>query len=273
MIPADKDNPLRAQLKNDTDQPGDLSAIEFDIFTTANTSTGVEIYLDFEAQRDLHPSAKNNLGQRVPYSIAKRGVYYSARMLSTQLRAGNQDYQHLKRCYSIWLLFNPLKYRPQVLSFRMLPDLNTSEYTDELLQKYSRDIDLLRVIFIAIDADGLSNEPLQQFLSSVFFKKSENLKTYIPNVSEFDSIYREVSSMCNMRDVYRDIYSQRGIEEGMKKGMKEGMEKGRLEVLTKLAHVRITQGLSKSEMLSELITTFDATEDQACYAYQAAISK
>lgn len=99
MIEPDPSNPALANLNATEDVQGNLAVIEFDIRTSVNGSSAVELFLDVEAQRDLHPTVENSQGRHT-YSLAQRAVYYVSRMLSSQLSLRNNDYAGLKPCYT-----------------------------------------------------------------------------------------------------------------------------------------------------------------------------
>lgn len=255
MIPKNESDPYQAKLKNSVDNHGDLSTVEFDIYTSALLPTGIEIFLDFEAQNCLFPSVRNGNNGYKRYSLAKRAAYYTARMLSSQLLAGNNDYDSLRRCYSIWLLFDPASYTPQVLSYKFSP-MQLS--MDNLGGQYDKDVDLMRIVFIALDKTGDSVEPIQEFLGSIFFKHTEVLSKYIPKSLPYSSIYKEVSHMCDLRELYKSI----GLEQGLEEGRAEGRASGQLEIFTNYAKANL--GVKTAlEVNKDLIEILGASPEQA----------
>lgn len=80
------------------------STIYYDIrfYIVIDDKDKLKILFDVEAQKDFYPG----------YKIVTRGIVYCARMISSQI---NQEftldnYDDVKKVYSIWICFNPPTY-------------------------------------------------------------------------------------------------------------------------------------------------------------------
>ena len=65
-------------------------------------------------------------------------------MITEQLGTGDEDYQKLKKCYSIWIVFNPESNEPQVLTYSVK---NTSHIGSAIEYKYNQDVDLFELVY------------------------------------------------------------------------------------------------------------------------------
>lgn len=106
MIPprhTDDQNDVKARCMATVDEHSGLAKIEFDVFIEMNVPSQIRhVFIDVEAQNRIKPS--NGDGKR--YDLQRRGCYYLARMLSSQLDTTDaNDYSKLSKCYSIWICF------------------------------------------------------------------------------------------------------------------------------------------------------------------------
>ena len=268
MIEPNDNNPQLAKLIDVESSHSNLSTIEFDIKTSL-AGPSCKCILNVEPQNVLEPSVKTEDGQYIRYSLAKRAMYYAARMITDQLGSGNNNYQQIKKCYTIWLLFNPKNNMPEVITFKP-QGLNNSN--SPLAQKYEKDFDLFEAIFIVADPKDQVNTDIQNLLKALFFNKSDVLKEYI---TIDQAIYKEVDSMCDMREVYKEVYKDIGLEEGRKEGReegrkegreegrKEGQEKGQEAAYLTCATNLLKNQLSEFEVVETLMTLFDLTQEKA----------
>lgn len=185
--------------------------VRFDIrfYAVTPTSERVKLIVDVEAQKDYYPG----------YSIVTRGVFYCARLLSAQYgrEFTANDYDNVKKVYSIWICMNVPKY------------------------------DLLSVIVIGLgecvgEADGretTGNETDTQKLLgmlSVLFSQTmspEEKERRLRDEYAFEAGMRvkgEWNTMCNLSD----LIEERGIARGIEQGIEQGIESGQLMMLHKL---------------------------------------
>lgn len=188
----------------------------FDIrFTSKNpilsSEVQVNLHIDVEPQKDYRPG----------YPIEKRGMYYLARSLCSQLSVITQktDYNVLDKCYSIWICRDniPLEEQYSISYYEME---NSRNIGNCLTRK--EDYDLLSLVIIRLGkSECVSKEGILEFLSAIFYphKKDflDTVQKYI-DFSQNEELWKEIS---NMSGLGMSIL-QEGIQEGIEKGMQEG---------------------------------------------------
>lgn len=186
-------------------------------------SVGVKLLIDVEAQKSDSPG----------YDIIERGIYYGARMISSQLSqeftnksADNVKYGNLKKVYSIWICTETAQNRANriekyFIGRKVIPPEKDSGY----IPRY----DLMQVVIINIskthNIEDTKNE-LIRLLTDLFNetisgqKKVELLKDRygLKTTAHFE---KEVQNMT--------AYTARLINEGLEKGRTEGRQEGRRE--------------------------------------------
>lgn len=204
-ITADPHNKSYAQITNiESDHTG-LVSIEFDICTNVQTNEGSSVIVNVEPQNKYRPSSKGGKGT---YSLAQRGMYYISRLITEQLGVGDLDYSHLKKCYSIWLIFDQSISEPQVLDFKMTEQSGQITRVSERLKK---EIDLAELIFITMDNRKASAKTIFKYLNALF-KGDSDLAEFIPPTEEF---YKEVPGMFSLSDYLEELGKAEGKAEGM----------------------------------------------------------
>ena len=224
MLVTDSSNPLLVDTKSQESSPSTLAAIRFDLKTEAIMGYNSHVVINLEAQNEIKPKAKTPSGSQ-EYSLAKRGIYYLARLISEQLGPSDNYYQQLVKCYSIWVILSPKDNTPQVINYTMQSDAPSTP----LKLQYDQDADLLELVLIVTDPRNVTSEPIQELLKGLFLGYTEKVPKYIPKSNNYNSIYKEVDDMCDLRDVYRE----QGVEEGLTKGEAIGIKKGEAIGLTK----------------------------------------
>ena len=247
-IDPNKENQMFADISDIESTHSTLATIKFDIKTHVDIEPEFEFILNVEAQNALEPRAKEDYETYVKYSLAKRGVYYVSRMISDQLSTGDNNYQKLKKCYSIWIIFKPGKLEPQVLSYKLK---NVSKGKGSLAGQYDKDTDLMQLVFIIADIHGVSKEAIQRLIRSLFITKGEDLSEFIP-VNKYSEVYEEVQNMDNLGEIFK----ANAIEEGMAQGMAQGEMIG-------VAKTMLECNFSFDQIIDKLINTYSVTYDEA----------
>lgn len=231
--------------------------IYFDILFRADCSNEKEyarVYINVEAQNKLYPL------NRIP----KRGVFYCARELSSQMEAEFVPpyYEHIKKVYSIWLCFNaPEKRANQIVSFHL-------QERSEKPMFEKTDYDILEVVLIGLNEDcdyiGTSKPQnrLCHLLNTVFSTKlSVDKKSKIMQndykINMTDTKIKEMNNMCNLSDGIFEKGTEQGIEQGIKRQKKEiafDMLKDHLPDETILKYSKITKE-QLEELKEELLIT------------------
>ena len=199
-------------------------SITYDIHFRAIVPTSKEVIqmiVNVEAQNDFYPG----------YPIIKRGIYYCARMISSQYGTvfTKSHYEKIQKVYSIWICMNPPKERSNTITEYSLTETNhigkvkeKEEYYDLMsaimvcLGKKEKETqhDLLRLLDVLLSADKKAKEK-KEILENEF---------QIPMTEKMEA---EVEYMCNLSDGVE----QRGLEKGIKIGIEQGIEQGTLATL------------------------------------------
>ncbi len=199
-------------------------------FQTVNPTLSAEklliyMHIDVEMQRDYRPG----------YPLEKRGEYYLARELSSQLSVVTQetDYGCLEKCYSIWICRDNIPQNEQfTISFYEFS--NTKNYGNSMPQK--ENYDLLNLVIIRLGDKVYNGDKkdkgydVLRFLNAVMNPGSGErlniVKDYV-DFSQNEELWKEID---NMQGLGMSILEE-GIEIGISRGRTE--EKDRINLLNK----------------------------------------
>ena len=216
----------KAILGTDTsDKSSSEGDVIFDICFRAripHSNKQLGLIINVEAQSDFHPG----------YPLVKRGVYYCARLLSSQRGKTftGMDYQKLEKVYSIWVCLNPPKARQNTITGYSLNEHHLVGKVCEPVKNY----DMLSVIMVCL---GNSNEADQdgilRLLDTAFSNTDPKEKIRVMQ-DEFGipmapAMEREVNSMGSFSDAFFERGIERGREQGIEQGKIEGLEQGKTE--------------------------------------------
>ena len=192
------------------DKVPDEGAVYFDIrFSARVPVTGmlprkrVKLIINIEAQQSFYPG----------YAIVTRGIYYGARLISSQMgtefMAG--QYNDIKKVYSIWICMNSPKYIGNAIS-------GFSIQKNDLIPGIPDDpksYDKLTVILICLNRNTTEKSELTMMLNTLLSpelpaaRKIQNLKNKFQIDMEVH-IGKELNQMCNLSDYVEEL----GIEKG-----------------------------------------------------------
>lgn len=163
-----------------------------------------KLLINIEAQKEYHTG----------YTLVTRGVFYGARMLSSQIDTEFTvpDYDSIKKVYSIWICMDTPEYAANTITdYHLVPEKLTGNYAEEA--KY----DLLSVVMVCMGKDVIyeTRPPLLGLLSVILSnqitveekKKRLELTYGIPMTEKLE---KEMNFMCNLSD----LIEERGIEKG-----------------------------------------------------------
>ena len=180
----------------------------------------VNLHVDVEPQRDYKPG----------YPIEKRGLYYLARSLTSQLSLITEktDYNFLEKCYSIWICRDnvPPGERYSISYYQMENSKNSGECCPQ-----RENYDLLTLIIIRLGtAECPQEEGVLEFLNAIFYPHKKDFLDTVQKYIDFSHNKELMEEVAHMGGLGMSILKE-GMEEGMEKGMEEGMEKGRANQL------------------------------------------
>ena len=136
------------------------------------------------------------------YPIPKRGIYYTARMISSQRGTifKDQEYGKIKKCVSIWLCEDTADARSDTI--------NRYSFTEECLrgdfQEEKKDYDLMTVVVLRLGSKGETSEDHAIRLLSKMFSTNLSYEDKLDALqNEFKirvsrEMSEEVQSMCNL---------------------------------------------------------------------------
>lgn len=210
---------------------------------------------------DIEPQGKTSPG----YSLYKRAMYYASRMIDRQLSQGDNNYDKLHKCYSVWICFQKdevtdldiLQYKMQTLD----SVLTATDKAKTNLQIANRDIDLINVVFVFVPTKYSANlVGIQRTLYGIFYKDLQIVnELFTPN--EWKVIESEVSSMSELERELVDL----GVQKGIQQGREEGIQAFIL-MLTELK-------LPGPEIIYQIMQKFSLTREHAEEYYSKFISK
>lgn len=176
----------------------------------------VSLHIDLEPQKDYSPG----------YPIEKRGLYYLARYLSSQLSlvTDETDYGQLEKCYGIWLCRDhvPQKERYSISIYEVA---NTKNIGIDTTEKASYDLMTMVVVRLGEPEyhgkEGDEGYDLLRFLSLLMYPHKADfmgaMKEYI-DFSDNEELWKEVKNMGGL--------GQSILEEGLERGLEQGIGLG-----------------------------------------------
>ena len=163
----------------------------------------VHIHIDFEVQNDYRPTNPK-------YPVIKRGIYYAAREISSQLGVLTEetDYDKIEKVYSIW-----------VCNQNIPPDLvNTMDkyyiHKEHIIGNSvepETDYDLMEVVMIRRGADT-GVDAIFDYLSGVFNSDIKKISDYT-DTNDNEEIAREVTHMSGLGASIAQAAAQEAAQE------------------------------------------------------------
>ena len=181
----------------------------------------MKILINVEAQQDFYPG----------YPIVSRGVYYDARMISSQngVEFEVPNYGEIKKVYSVWICDNAPKYIGNAITLYSIQKEDIAGHAPKLKENY----DKMSIVMIYLNSDVPREKGFFDMMNTLLSPdidvetKRQILRNeyLIPMERGF---VKEVDLMCNLS---QGVF-QRGIERGIGRGM-ERKEREMVENLLK----------------------------------------
>lgn len=195
--------------------------VTFDIRFDVNYPKGketIKLLIGIEAQKKYNPG----------YDIVTRGIFYGARMISSQLETEfhNSDYDNVKKVYSIWICMNVPQYAENTITAYEIKKRNIVGEFPEGKTRY----DLLSVIVICLSqklADESNELKLHRLLGTLFSSQLEVEEKKAILTDEYhipmnEELERSVNSMCNLAEGIAEEAEKIGVEKGKEIGERKG---------------------------------------------------
>lgn len=174
-----------------------------------STDEVVQMIINVEAQNDFYPG----------YPIIKRGIYYCARMISSQYGTvfTRSHYEKIQKVYSVWICLNPPKERKNTITGYSLTE---KAYVGKVKEKEGN-YDSISAIMVCLGENDEDTESdllrlLDVLLSSE--KNAKEKKEILENEFQIpmtEKMEEEVEHMCNLSDGVEQKGIQKGIEIGI----------------------------------------------------------
>lgn len=201
----------------------------------------VSLHVDVEPQKTYRPG----------YPVEKRGLYYLARSLSSQLSLVTDatNYSQLEKCYSIWICRDDVPQEDRY-SISFYEVVNTKNISGTAVKKDYYDLMTLAIIKLGDrEYNGEKDKErfeLLHFLNAIMYPHREDfietISDYI-DFSENEELWKEEPHMFSLGQC---IY-----EEGIEKGIQALIENNVLE------------GISKERTIINLKRLCGLTEEKA----------
>ena len=185
------------------------------------------------------------------YDLVTRGVFYCARMLSTQVRneESAEEYNNLQKVYSIWICLQvPLNSEYTITGYCM----HREDRYGHMMSKANQRYDLMEMVMVCLGRpeDVIQGTELHRLLTTVLSDKltsQEKLETMKADYNIVTTVELEggLATMCNLSDY---------IEE---KGIQKGIEQGALGKLEEQVRKKIYKNKSIEQIADELETELE----------------
>lgn len=153
----------------------------------SNGKVIVNLHIDVEPQKTYRPG----------YPVEKRGIYYLARSLSSQLSLVTEttDYNRLEKCYSIWICRDDIPSEEQysVSFYKMTNTNNIGNYVCTEKGGKERYYDLLELVIIRLGdkayqgKEGDEGFGLLRFLNAIMYPHKEDFMDTISEYIDFSN--------------------------------------------------------------------------------------
>ena len=200
----------------------------------------VSLHVDVEPQKTYRPG----------YPIEKRGLYYLARSLSSQmsLATDTTDYGQLEKCYSIWICRDDIPEEDRY-SISFYEVTNTKNIGGNAVDKGNYDLMTLAIIKLGYKEyngeKGDEGFELLRFLNTIMYPHGEDfietISDYI-DFSENEELWKEEPSMFSLSQCFYEDGLGEGIEALIRNNILEGISKEKT-----IANIRKFCGLTEEK--------------------------
>lgn len=214
--------------------------IVFQAYYPGNEEEKIGLYINLEAQADYYPG----------YPLEMRGIYYGARILTSQLKQINREtnYACLQKVYSIWLCVgNVPAYESDTVT---LYDISKNDIIGSV--KRNKDFyDLINVVIIRLNDEAAPEDNTMKMLQTLFsnqLSKQEKLHALEKlGMRMNDSLEKGVGGSMNLSD-YVEL---------------KGIEKGRRDGIRNMIELCQDLGTTEDNAKSQIIMRFRIPEEEA----------
>ena len=218
-------------------------------------SMQISPHVDIESQKTYKPG----------YPIEKRGLYYLARRLSSQLSLITErtDYSQLEKCYSIWICRDDVP-KEERYTISVYEVANTKNIGISALAKENYDLMTLVVIKLGNTVYNGKKEDegydLLRFLNAIMY----------PHRGDFIATVSDYIDFSENEELWKEEKSMDGLGECI---YNEGREDARDGAMRSVLLDYIEDQLPMDRILAKLQKVFGLTEEMSQQYYQKYSSK
>ena len=166
----------------------------------------IRLIINVEAQKEFHPG----------YSLITRGIFYGARMLSSQKGTEfiGRDYDNIRKVYSIWICMNAPDYIGNAISYYNIQKSDAIPGIPDEKETY----DKISVVMICLNPKSEKGNRLTKMLGILLSPRLETWVKIYQLEHEFDipmenDMGEELNQMCNLSDYVEELGIEKGIEK------------------------------------------------------------
>ncbi|MCI9421600.1 MAG: hypothetical protein HFG81_02650 [Dorea sp.] len=194
----------------------------------------INLHIDVEPQKTYKPG----------YPIEKRGMYYLARRLSSQLSLAMEgtDYNQLEKCYGIWLCIDDIPPEDRY-SISVYETINTENTALNEVAKENYDLMTLVVIKLGNKVYNGNKEDegyeLLRFLNAIMYPHKEDFMATVSeyiDFSENEELWKEAAHMGSWAEKIHQELKEEMREEVTNEVRNELIEEVRNEVTEKMTN-------------------------------------
>ena len=229
-----------------------------------------------DIQINLHIDVEPQKTYDVGYPIEKRGVYYLARRLSSQLSLvlRGTDYNLLTKCYSIWICRDDIPEEDQY-SISVYEMVNTRNTASNTVSKENYDLMTLVVIKLGNTVYNGDKEDegyeLLRFLNTIMYPHKDDFMSTVSEYIDFsdnDILREEVIRVSSIEQIKYE-----GMREELTKELTEELTAELTEELTRrgiqvLILNNLAEKIPRERTLITLQMYYNLTEEKAKYYYE-----
>jgi len=200
----------------------------------------VYLHIDIEVQNDYRQSS-------IGYPVVKRGIYYGAREISSQLGILTEttNYNDLEKVYSIWICNENV---PKILQNTVTSYKISKKDEIGTTKEPVSDYDLMEVIIVRRgDTDG--DADIFEYLSAFFKSDIDGICKFI-DIRKNEDVVKGVMKMTGLGETIH----QKAYQSGFQIGNQMGIQTGILNTLVSLVKdglIKVSDAAKKADMSEE----------------------
>ena len=230
-----------------------------------------------DIQVNLHLDVEPQKTYRLGYPIEKRGMYYLARRLSSQLSLvlKGTDYNLLTKCYSIWICRDDIPIEDQY-SISVYEMVNTKNTAFNRIPRENYDLMTLVVIKLGSTVYNGDKEDegyeLFRFLNTIMYPHKDDFMETVSEYIDFsgnDALRKEVIHVSTIEQIKYE-----GMREELTEELRgEITEELREEGIQALILSNLEEGIPREGILVKIQKYYGLTEENAKQYYNRFVLK